>query len=57
MTNLERIKNMSAEELAAYFCKLTDCDHCYFYYTYGICYNEIKQWLEREVEERRQKKS
>lgn len=58
MTNFEKIKAMSVEEMAEHLDK-TSCDYCCFqkqpcdYYLYGdeICKKSIKQWLEREAEE------
>lgn len=53
MTNLERIKNMNAEELALYFnakkCYMCACQYkdCAFI----DCVDGIKEWLESEVEE------
>lgn len=53
MTNFERIKAMSVEEMAELLCKCSDC-------TNGLCYgndlcrygqNGCLKWLESEVEE------
>lgn len=60
MTNLERIKQMDVEEMAAEF-RITMCNHCkgfangtciYTGYSkHTRCLNGIKAWLEQEVEE------
>lgn len=55
MTNYERIKNMSVEEMADFLCGVYDDEEDAAKFICGIvipCYNEddIKQWLESEVE-------
>ena len=56
MTNYERIKNMSVEEMAHFICGIYDDYICkYDKFICGITipnYDEggIKQWLESEVE-------
>ena len=39
MTNFEKIKNMSAEELADFICELTDCNCCHIYCSGGCAAN------------------
>lgn len=56
MTNFERIKNMSVEELAQLFSEhITICGSCPIKekcYPPGVNYTEAwEQWLKREVEE------
>ena len=56
MTNFDRIKAMSVEKLAEFICGIYDEDEDNAKFINGItipCYNEddIKEWLEREVEE------
>lgn len=63
MTNYERIKNMSVEDIADEMLKIvdciceieTECQHCIFgniRQAHGICaYGALKEWLESEVEE------
>ena len=63
MTNFEKIKNMSIEELANALCELVvDCeccpirDYCNTYINdanpnFEICLDPWKQWLKSEVEE------
>ena len=53
MTNYERIKKMSVEEMANFLYKTGDCSCCSA--VYGNCFNEdcdkgVKIWLESEVE-------
>lgn len=50
MTNFEKIKNMSVEELADFICELVDCDYCPRYCS-GCCKYSWVQWLKNEVEE------
>lgn len=55
MTNYERIKNMSIEEMADYFNEIFDCRNCPndMFLCEGngyVCTKYIKQWLESEVE-------
>lgn len=55
MTNLERIKNMNAEELA----HILGCEQCIFYHNrdcadhhaMDLCREGIEHWLESEVED------
>lgn len=58
MTNYERIKNMSIEEMAEFICKGKQfCGFenggidCEFGWRGGDCKDHTKQWLETEVEE------
>ena len=57
MTNYERIKNMSVEEMAEALDVLTPCEHCKYNHKCGqgypdrVCEQGIKQWLESEVTE------
>lgn len=51
MTNFEKIKNMSVEELAYYVYRFIDCRYCPIYCNDGECCEAIKQWLKSEVEE------
>lgn len=60
MTNAEKIKRMSTEELAAILdgigacCMDFDCDACYLgkcEKNYGCTPYGIRQWLESEAEE------
>lgn len=67
MTNFEKIKNMSAEEMAewldeifsynrCYPCKIKDIDKCGYFQKdldsrCQLCAKNRKLWLEREVEE------
>lgn len=60
MTNLDRIRAMTAEELAEFLDKVTgccagidstDCDNCPLYKGRGCCENSIAEWLESEVSE------
>jgi hypothetical protein len=57
MTNYERIKNMSVEEMAEKFDKgICGCECCVKRYSDEPCHFDncrpfIKQWLETEVEE------
>ena len=51
MTNEEKIKSMTTEELAKFICKLLSCDSCP---GSDICYrnaNGLQAWLKKEVEE------
>ena len=55
MTNYERIKNMSVEEMADYFNEIFDCSNCpndmFLCESNGnVCTKYIKQWLESEAE-------
>ena len=50
MTNFEKIKNMSAEELADFICELTDCNRCHIYCS-GGCEYSWGQWLKSEAEQ------
>lgn len=63
MTNYEKIKNMSVEDIADEMLKIvdcvcgieTECQNCPFSnirQAQGICsYGALKEWLESEVEE------
>lgn len=58
MTNYERIKYMSVEEMANLFeeisicCLVQDCNSCPIHEPLSYCTEEyIKIWLESEVEE------
>lgn len=57
MTNCERIKNMSVEEMAclfdeiSYCCVNNDCGSCPINEAQFCCTEYIKIWLESEVEE------
>ena len=55
MTNYDRIKGMSVEEMADYFNGIFDCSNCpndmFLCESKGsVCTKYIKQWLESEVE-------
>ena len=54
-TNYDRIKSMSVEEMAEYLSDHWSCIGCAFEKdcddNYISCHKNIKQWLEREVEE------
>lgn len=50
MTNFEKIKNMSAEELASYIYRIIDCRYCPVYCIDGECREAITRWLKSEVE-------
>ena len=49
MTNFEKIKNMSAEELADFICELVYCDHCPICCS-SDCKYSWERWLKSEVE-------
>ena len=49
-TNLERIRQMTADELAEYICDNSSCDTCKFF-DMNSCTDKILQWLEQESEE------
>ena len=58
MTNYDRIKSMSVEEMAEYLSDHWSCIGCAFekvcddnLYRYISCHKNIKQWLEQEVRE------
>lgn len=58
MTNLEKIRTMSAEELAKYLdmllkhCANGYCNNCPLNVTIGKCdFETLKEWLLKEVEE------
>jgi hypothetical protein len=56
LTNFDRIKNMSVDELATFICGIYDNDEDLGKFINGTLipgYNEndIKEWLEREVEQ------
>lgn len=53
MTNFEKIKQMSVEEMIMLICHNYKCRKCVQYHRQecdGYCYNGIKEWLESEVE-------
>jgi hypothetical protein len=50
MTNFEKIKNMSVEELANFICGLTYCDYCPICCR-GGCEHSWERWLESEAED------
>ena len=55
MTNYERIKSMSIDEMAGYFNEIFDCRNCpndmFLCESKGdVCTKYIKQWLESEVQ-------
>lgn len=54
MTNYERIKSMSIDEMTDYFNEIFDCPNCpndmYLCESNGyVCTKYIKRWLESEV--------
>lgn len=51
MTNFEKIKNMSVEELADYISVMLDCRCCPANCLNAECIVAIEQWLNSEVEE------
>ena len=56
MTNYERIKSMSIDEMADYFNEIFDCCNCpndmFLCESNGnVCTKYIKHWLESEVKE------
>ena len=56
MTNFERIKNMSLEQLAAFICGIYDTEEDNAKFINGTiipCYNEfdIQEWLERPIDD------
>lgn len=56
MTNYEKIKAMSVEEMAEQINEITtDCDSCpameYCVVDHKTCEETIQEWLEQEVEE------
>ena len=58
MTNYEKIKNMSAEEMAIFINDTVPCqvcafenESCVFEYMWRRCYEGIKKWLESEGED------
>lgn len=56
MTNYERIKNMSIEEMAKALDVLTPCEHCKYNHKCGQgypdreCADGVRLWLESEVD-------
>lgn len=59
MTNYERTKSMSIDEMADYFNEIFDCRNCPINELYdmflcegngNVCTKYIKQWLESEAE-------
>lgn len=55
MTNYEKIKNMTIEEMAEWLQDgINECNCCAYGLNFGCpdaCIYGIKQWLEREIEE------
>ena len=56
ITNADRIRNMSDEELAEFLCEVYDDDESCGKFINGIvipyyCENSIKEWLQAEVKE------
>ena len=52
MTNYEKIKSISIEEMAKLLCDNTNCRKCKFYNTCGgadVRVNGFRRWLESEV--------
>lgn len=50
MTNYEKIKEMSIDELAEYIESITTCSYCPIEEcACNYCYGSIKEWLENEV--------
>ena len=58
MTNAERIKSMTDEELANFLCDRTkncsDCNALEFCWINGCHANGIEKWLKQEVEDDQQ---
>ena len=59
MTNYERIRQMSIDEMAEWSARCTSCDVCAFelddeectcYFRMGRCISGHKKWLEQEEE-------
>lgn len=56
MTNYDRIRNMSIEEMAEFiteqpsFCGMVNGIDCNYGWNGGDCINHAKQWLESEVQ-------
>ena len=56
MTNYEKIKDMSVEEMARFLCNIADCYNCpmkkkYRNQTLIDCLDGIAEWLLKEAEE------
>ena len=58
MTNFEKIKNMSAEEMAIFINDIVPCQVCAFENEsclvenrWGMCIEGTQKWLESEAEE------
>lgn len=58
LTNADRIRAMSDEELSEWLCKALDCDFCKAYLQnmsiYSCCENQVKgvfEWLRKPAEE------
>ena len=58
ITNADRIRAMTDEELAEWLCKALDCDFCKAYLQnmsiYSCCENQVKgifNWLQQPAEE------
>lgn len=60
MTNQEKIRAMSTEELAIFLCKREDCNRCFNSYAQGykcsqsidICKERYIKWLNKEAKEK-----
>lgn len=50
MKNIDKIRQMTADELAKFICENNSCYTCKFF-DMNNCTDKIKQWLEQEVEE------
>ena len=46
MTNAERIKNMTEEELQQFLCQISTCETCAFCKEWGC---KIDEWLQQEA--------
>ncbi|MCR5835987.1 MAG: hypothetical protein K6G88_05750 [Lachnospiraceae bacterium] len=55
MTNFEKIKEMSKEELVNFFYDILSCEDCFINVdnmcNHHNCKTSIKEWLEQEAEE------
>lgn len=52
MTNYEKIKNISIEEINETCDSVAFCSQCKYYdFNYDLCIKNVKQWLESEVDE------
>ena len=53
MTNADKIRSMTDEQLASWLYDKMDCWHCPIYYTCKCekgCVNVLKAWLQQEAE-------